>query len=113
MSTKTTDLRQPEMAEFDGHKQWNCRWPGCEFDTLDEAQWREHINPLTGAHREPLGLPGVSPQPLGADERAELAALRAFKEATEDKIATGALVRATTTTTTTTAPPKGDKTKGD
>lgn len=80
--TNKTDYRQPEMSTYDGHKQWNCRWPGCEFDTFDEAAWREHIDSRTGAHRDPLSpIPGVNePGRVLPSEREELEELRAEVE---------------------------------
>jgi hypothetical protein len=104
-----TDLREPAMGEYEGQTQWNCQWPGCEFDTLDEAQWREHIDPVTGRHPEPRGDPGTNePQRLIPTERAEFEDLKAeVKELRASK----AKAEKDAPTTTTTAPPKGDQTK--
>jgi hypothetical protein len=74
------DPRAPIDGEYGGpfgEVPWyGCPFPGCRFDTLDRAAMEEHLDPVRGAHPEPVDSAAVPAEPVSVDERAELLALR-------------------------------------
>lgn len=61
------------VAINDDLTQYECQWPGCEFDTFDLSAYEAHVDPQRGRHRDRAKPAAV---PLVDAERAELTALR-------------------------------------
>lgn len=60
------DSRAPIVGEWNRMPRYEC--PFCGWDTLDEAQMADHLDPLRGRH---LALPDAPPDTVDAFTKAE------------------------------------------